>query len=233
MRFNVERLHAQIERQGILCTWYKSIRCPCIMQNEGHPIDGCALCEGYGYVWHDPVDISVLFHGFVINREYSEEGVSEPGIAQITVPAHKIVNGALNDIVIGQYDKFKIMDNGHIRKHSDIFKKGDTYLGGVSTEKLSSHDIISVQYCRDLNTIYAFGTSFTIIVDGNGDLRKVNWIAGKPQPATGSFYSIEYSARPEFVVVDLPAQSRAEGNIKLPYRITLQKLQEFKGQQKE
>jgi len=213
---HANRLRAKILRHGSNVSWNKGIRCPC-MSDTGSPDVTCSLCLGTGYYFFGT---SYTMKAIIANedRKYmiSRFGLGMPKTVSITIP-HKTYDSSGNtvDVIMGEIDKFLLLDDVFLQETDQIFVKGETH-GGVSTEMVRHRGIVSVTALLDETREYTEDTDFEIANDSQGRARIINWLPGGNAPTDGERYTIKYTYRPEFLASNQLAKQRTDRGQKMP-----------------
>jgi len=201
---------------GWLARWYRAAKCPCYQAATGGPRRSCDACRGTGYVYADPVD-GIFTMRADEKQRYPMEGEHTAGTLRISVPAQLLDKSvrpfgyAVNPIYgIGEND-LVILLQSKTRQH-DLLVKGDR-------DKLRYTLVESVIEVFALvdgeKTTYASPSDYSLSDDA-----EIVWVEGQG-PDADTQYSVQYWARPEYIVREELAAERIHGGDQLPKVLTL------------
>lgn len=180
-----------IADKGYSVTWEKAVLCPNVMGSGLAPRDhviNCPICDGFGFVYVDPIDTAMLMQGIKLNQSFFAYGRWDMGNMLVT---------AEPEFNINYWDRLTLK-NGVSR-----FTERITRTPGSTTDKLK-YKPLCVLYCAWVNrggvlTEFASDVAFRITADG----ASIEWLDVNNQPDDGSVFSIDYEYRPRYVVMDM------------------------------
>jgi hypothetical protein len=180
-----------IADKGYDVCWEKAVLCPNVTGNGLSPRDhviGCPVCSsGNGFVYVDPIKTSMLMQGIKLSQSFYAYGRWDMGNMLVT---------AEPEYALDYFDRLTLM-NGIAR-----FTQRITRVPGTPSDvfKYSPLCVDYVGWVDRTGALVKFqqGVDFTITADESG----ITW-GGASQPDTGSIYSVGYTYRPRYVVLDL------------------------------
>ena len=179
-----------IADKGYCVTWEKAVLCPNVPGTGLSPRDhaiGCPICGGFGFIYVRPCETAMLMQGIKLNQSFYAYGRWDMGNMFVT---------AEPGFLLSQFDRLTLK-NGISRFTERVVRQS-----GATTDVLK-YGPLCVEYVAWVDrtkTLVEFqdGVDFEASVDGTG----VTWF-GDNQPDAGSFYSVSYTFRPRYVVLDL------------------------------
>ena len=176
-----------IADKGYNVRWEKAILCPNVPGTGLSPRDhvmGCTVCGGVGFVYVDPCTTSMLMQGIKLNQSFYAYGRWDMGNMLVT---------AEPGLALDYFDRLTLM-NGISRFTERIVRQPDT------TDDVFKYSPLCVDYVAWVDRTGALVT-FEVDVDFVLNADGITW--GANQPDAGSFYSIGYTYRPRYIVLDL------------------------------
>lgn len=173
-----------IEQKGYSVVWEKASKCPCIPdEGSAQPDFNCKLCHGKGWYWFDQKEIQGIMTNFNETLRYNQTGEIAKGTSYFTtLPENKI----------GFWDRVTHLHSSV--RHSEVITKGNH--GAKDLLKFQPEDIV---HCRTINKTYLENVDFIF----NKLSYDIEWITNGSEPVTGERYSIEYTMRPRWIVIDI------------------------------
>lgn len=213
-RFNPFYFADMAEHRGWRFAWYKAIKCPCVSKYEGGAKKDCAVCGGSGSVYSNAVEGKATVGTVNEKRTWQIFGELREGDMTIAIPYHVLSRKtrpfrySVNPMYdIGENDMVVLLDS-EIRCNAMV-----AFAAGAK-----------VRHQRPVRVIQA-----VVIVNGqkqeippaevglNGNV--IDWhVAGIP---ANTPVSIQYTARPEYLVRGELAAEKRPGNVRLPRRLLL------------
>ncbi len=176
-----------IADKGYNVTWEKAVMCPNrpaggLAPND-HAID-CKLCDfGLGFLYVDPIETQMLMQGMKLNQSFFAHGRWDMGNMMVTAePEYNIT----------YWDRLTLA-NGISRFNECVMRTQRSTTDTLKYAPLSVDYITWVDRDGQLATIEPAEVTYEDNV--------ITW-AGS-QPDAGTFYSISYTFRPRYVVLDL------------------------------
>lgn len=177
-----------IADKGYSVCWEKAILCPNVPGTGLSPRDhalGCTVCDGRGFVYIDPYSTAMLMQGIRLNQSFYAYGRWDTGNMMVT---------AEPGLVLDYFDRLTIT-NGVSR-----FTERLTRQPGTASD-LFKYSPLCVDYVAWVDrtgalAVFQSGDDFTMTDTG------ITWV-GTNQPDATSFYSVGYTFRPRYVVMDL------------------------------
>ncbi len=170
--------------------WEKAVLCPNVPGNGLAPRDhaiNCQVCDnGLGFVYVNPICTRMLMQGIKLNQSFYAYGRWDMGNMLVTAePEHNI----------NYWDRLTIQ-NGVGRFTERLVRQP----GATSDKcKYSPLCVDYVAWVDRTGTLVTFGDdSRSISADGTS----IEWFDDN-QPDAGSWYSVSYTFRPRYVVLDL------------------------------
>jgi hypothetical protein len=193
--FNREAFTKLLADKGYAVRWQKAAICPNRMRggglgNRDHALN-CKVCEnGLGWIYFQEVDTQMLMTGMGVDHSYYAYGRWEGGNIAVT---------ALPDYRLNYFDRL-ILKNGIGRFHELMRRQPATLQDRTKYTPLCVENLSWVDRSGVLQT-FREDTHFTIV---NGF---INWL-GLARPDDGTYFSISYEYRPQYVITDLIHQHR-------------------------
>lgn len=176
-----------IADKGYKVTWEKAILCPNVPGTGLSPRDhvmNCQVCEGRGFVYVQPCETAMLMQGIKLNQSFYAYGRWDMGNMMVT---------AEPGFVLDYFDRLTIL-NGISRFTQRLVRQPDV------TSDVFKYSPLCVDYVAWVDrsgslVVFENDADFTVSATG------ITWSAN--QPDAGSFYSVGYTYRPRYVVLDL------------------------------
>lgn len=180
-----------IADKGYKVCWEKAILCPNVPGTGLSPRDhvmGCTVCDGRGFIYVQPCQTSMLMQGIKLNQSFYAYGRWDMGNMLVT---------AEPGFALDYFDRITLKD-GVSRFTERVVRQPSVALDVLKYNPLC---IEYIAWVSRTNTLVSFvvDDDFIVSADGSG----VTWLAGANQPDAGSFYSIGYTYRPQYIVLDL------------------------------
>lgn len=216
--FDVEAFRVQVWNQGMTVLWEQYTMCPCGQRLDnygtvamdftalgptkltGEPKTTCVTCSGKGYILRDPQQIKALvFAQAMQSRRFGTNGDMDSGACRATfLPENKPSDG----------DRITLLDSVHVVREK-AFRRGNTqalrFPVATQVQDLQSGNTpVSVLTIlrAGLNNVtdpvpLVQGTDFTVDAQG-----RIVWstATGNRAPVEGAQFSVEYYAKPRYVV---------------------------------
>lgn len=216
--FDVEAFRVQVWNQGMTVLWEQFTMCPCGQRVDnfgavamgfaplgpthltGEAKTSCATCGGKGYLLRDPQQIKALvFAQSLQNKRFGPNGDMDSGASRATfLPENKPSDG----------DRITLLNSVHVLREKH-FRKGNVQalrfpIASQVQELQSGNAAVSVLTILRASlagvtdaTPLVLGTDFT--VDSAG---RIVWstASGNRAPVENAQFSVEYYARPRYVV---------------------------------
>lgn len=179
-----------IADKGYRVCWEKAILCPNVPGTGLSPRDhvmGCTVCGGGGFLYVDPRETAMLMQGIKLNQSFYAYGRWDMGNMMVT---------AEPEFTLDYFDRLTLL-NGTSRFTERIVRQPGTTLDVLKYSPLCLDYIAWVNRSGALS-VFQRDVDFDISVDGTS----VSWI-GANQPDARSVYSVGYTYRPRYVVLDL------------------------------
>ena len=196
--------YQHIEDHGIPCEWYRAVVCPCHDSRTGAPDPSCSCRDDYGFKYMDPIKLKVLSTGNNWSKMLSMGFVPNSGTVNLTFNQgpDDCENGeggripAYGDRIILTEQVFCVSDEAPLTK-------GGEFKPGISSEILRFRRATNLVFVTDQTKAYGINRDVVLAKDSAGNMRRIEWLAGRPAPAENTRYSVRYLARPEFLVQDV------------------------------
>lgn len=178
--------------KGYAVTWEKAVPCPNVMSvgltPRDHPAT-CPFCDGREFLYVSPQETRMLMQGIKLDQAFYAYGSWNMGSMMVT---------ALPEFRLSYYDRLTLT-NGVSRFAERVMRQPN-----ATTDKLK-YTPLTIEYVAWVNRSKALvefvdGTNFQAV---DGDLE---WLTGAPDPE--SYYTISYTYRPRYVVLDLTHHHR-------------------------
>lgn len=174
--------------KGYDVCWEKAAFCPNRPPDGLAPKDhdiNCTLCEGTGFIYFDPVPTRMLVQTVKLNESFYAYGRWDAGSAMVT---------ALPEFRLNYWDRLTL-GNGVARFQELVRRQpeGDDLL---KYEPLSIEYVAWVNRSKEL-VIFTKDEHFAL-VDGS-----LHWYEGVVHPDANDYYTVAYSYRPRYIVLDL------------------------------
>lgn len=196
------------EAKSDIVKQYRSILCPC-GGNPAQSLNTCVLCGGTGRIYPDPPVIKKVILSRVEQSapELVAQGIAVAGDLIMSEPIGDNIPAEQFDIIIPQW--------GGMPFDGQIVQRGSGNIDNLYYQAVSIDKCISVDSAAGTITNYIPNVDFTY--SGN----TITWLTSN-RPATGSYYSVRYTALFEYVVFE-PALVRRERNTNIGARALLRK----------
>lgn len=176
--FNVKAFERLLDQKGLCFKWEKATVCFC-SREDGTTDAACTACLGYGWLYFDPIDITVVVTTLKDTIAFSDQGVQGNwilGKVSITSPAKHNLS---------YKDRLTSRD-------SQITYSQLLFMG--SKERLR-YDALEIVFLSSELQIFISGVDYTI-VDGN-----INWLPNK-KPPDGTAVTIRYITNPSYIILE-------------------------------
>lgn len=191
--FDRDAFTAALANKGYAVTWEKAAYCPnrgAISRRE-HKIN-CTLCDGSGFVYFDATDTRMLMTSMNLNQSFNAFGRWDSGTQMVT---------ALPEMRLHPYDKLTLL-NGVVRFQELLRRQPGTLRDRPKYTPLCIEYLSWVD--RD-GALATFEEDVDFTIDSSGFLV---WSTQVRRPDDNQLYSIAYTYRPQYVVVELMHQHR-------------------------
>lgn len=225
LQMNALKFTDMISKRGMPVKWERAQKCTCWDEYAGQPSTTCKACNGFGYIYDEPVyEDQVLVMSLILNKEFTQIGEYKMGDCIATIPELKKVKNTETGLWeypknplydIGEFDKITLMSTEF--RSTDVLIKGQS-MYGREADTLRNPDVTQILRVLKADpitgdiTVYSKDINFT--VDGN----KINWITGL---ADGEKYSVMYYHRPIYLVYTQLPQSRDQDGQHFPKKVVL------------
>jgi len=182
--FDTQKIYRTIRQMGYPVKWEKASDCPCLSKGgSGQPDFNCPLCRGKGRYWFDPIFIQGIMTNVSEEVRYNQTGEIIAGLNYFTtLPENKL---SIWDKISNEYSQIR---------YSEIIEKKEH-----NVKDRLRFKPITISSLRTVSEVYQKGIDFTVDTEGY-----VNWEGGGLEPNRGERYSVDYTTRPSWLVVDLP-----------------------------
>jgi hypothetical protein len=178
-----------IADKGYEVLWEKAVLCPNLPIGNLAPRDhaiNCKVCDnGLGFIYVDPICTPMLMQGIRLNQSFYAYGRWDMGNMMVT---------AEPEFNINYWDRLTIQ-NGLSRFTERLVRESGT------TSDKCKYSPLCIDYIGWVNRSGALtkfsSDSYSISADGTS----IIWTSD--QPDAGCWYSVSYSFRPRYVVLDL------------------------------
>lgn len=204
-----------LRSHGEPAIWWRSEICPCVGAASDNANYTHELCQGLGWIWSNPVELTVsgLNDSTKILKNYF--GTQDPGSLAGTVPTFA-PDG--QRVLVGVNDRFFFPRR---TERQDLRKvKGDGDPNSATAEILWGQGVQQVISCRDLVRTYTFGVDFTITAAPAGSI--IEWLEDGDAPSRGAVYTISFEIAPWYFVGAV--KFRAQAGNRLPQYLMLNKV---------
>ena len=193
-----------IKNRGVRWCHQKAVACPNITDiNIQNHDPNCKKCEN-GLLYFDPMEIHGVLQANKLERMYEIQGVWDVGEAVVTFSAYtddKDGNPGMGDPVsLQHFDRVTCLD--YEFRWQELIECSPT---GIDRLR---YPALSVQTLQTTDKVYYIDQDFVITAEGH-----IKWIGKMPKHDQlndrGQVYTISYSARPVFIVVQLLHEIRA------------------------
>ena len=184
---DVKKFDQLILTHGARIVLYKTLLCPNtkLGDNGLHEI-GCTICNR-GFIDRAPVETWAFFSNQNLNKQFSRDGVWDDQSAQVTF---------LSGVGANYFGRVELLDHS-----MDFFERLQRQNGTLDRLRYSA---IKVDVLVDKNGIeYDEGTHFQLTSTGD-----IEWIHATDVPTIGTPYSVYYSCRKTFRVLQAMHQNR-------------------------
>lgn len=164
-------------QKGARINWYKALMCSCAVNNKtGQPDQNCPYCDGFGFIYQNPVETTVYAQSIATLPEFMVAGYAQFGELLITPK---------NEISMSVYDRIEFLDFAIIHTHSVLRRSGNT--------DLNRYYIINPEFVFYEGIYYQFGIDFNV----NG--KQIIWITPN-RPPENAQYTIRYTTHPVYLL---------------------------------
>lgn len=186
-----------LEQHGKFVIWRKAILCPDVNETTGQCDMNCALCDGSGFIYIDPIDIRAQVFQFDKNsRIFEKFGMWVEGQAQITVePKYRL----------GYRDSIELKDA--LMPFNELIKKGNRrgrrskLPDGVDSARYRIASVVRVVYDAS-DSLVMLEENYHFKIDKNG---WIEWtVQGNALVPDGEYVSVRYDFHPVYIVISHP-----------------------------
>lgn len=194
-----------IRNRGLRWKHEKGAICPAVKDLETLEHDpNCRKCEN-GYLFFNPVEVMGTFESNKLEKMYEIQGTWTVGEAITTFASY--LDGPNGEPGLGAMVDFQQGDKLTCLDYSFTWQELVEY-SLLGTDRLR-YPALHVDFLADTERTYALNTDFEITPEGN-----IKWVSGnRPKyladRSKGSVYTVVYSARPIFYVVQIMHEIRA------------------------
>lgn len=202
--FREHELLRVIEQHGLTVTWRKAMVCVCFDVEMGREDMSCALCNGSGFFYVDPIEIQALFTGGRGARYRTgdeKQGAVQTMDRNVTVrPNHRI----------GHWDSLTMHDS--VTQFAEAITKGNRrgvkrkLPDGVDSCRYRVADIEAMMY-RETATSPLMALQRNV----HYQITDEGWIEWKGQGRAipeGALITVRYLFHPVWIITDHPYASR-------------------------
>jgi len=176
--FNVHAFETLLDQKGLCFTWEKATICFCARE-DGTTEPSCEACFGNGFLYFDPIDITVVVTTLKDTKAFGDMGAHGTwilGKVSITSPARH--NLSFKDRLTAL--------------NSQITYSQLLFMGSKETLRYKA---LEITFLASEAQVFVLNTDFTI-VDG-----AVNFLPGK-KPVDGTAVTIRYIANPSYIILE-------------------------------
>lgn len=176
--FNVKAFENLLDQKGLCFSWEKATICFCARQ-DGTTDPSCEQCLGFGWLYFDPQDITVVVTTLRDIKAFTDLGVQGSwilGKVSITSPSKN--NLSFKDRLTS--------------RDSQITYSQLLFMG---TKERLRYEAIEIIYLASEAQIYVSGVDY-VLEDG-----AIVWLPSK-KPPDGTAVTIRYTAHPSYIILE-------------------------------
>jgi hypothetical protein len=193
VEFNRDDFTRLLRSKGYSVNWQQATFCPNRPRGglapKDHSID-CKVCDGSGFLHFDECTTQMLMTGMSLNQNYFAYGRFDVGQVMVT---------ALPTVRLHEWDRL-VLNNGVARFHEIVLRQPET-----NADRLK-YNILAVQHVAWMDrsgVLRRFHQDRDFLLREN----RLVWTAAfLPDPL--DYYTVAYTYRPRYVVMDLVHQHR-------------------------
>lgn len=189
--FDVEAFKAVLEQKGYRARWERWVPCPCVRTESAHPKIRCPVCYGRGDVFIDPLECRVEMTSLGQQKEFQNFSAWNIGSASLTVLD--------NNRFLNYRDRFTLLDS--LSSHAEYRQRSSDVSSVTDFLQYFPVDMVYVTRMNDAETALITlvnGTDYTILSTG-----AIQWLSTANVPTPGAWYSLVYTYRPTYQVLEL------------------------------
>lgn len=192
--FDRDEFTAVLYDKGYKVLWEKATLCPnrpaTGLAPRDHDID-CRICDGTGFLFFSSRETRMLVTGVRIDQMYYAFGRWDAGQIMVT---------ALPEERVHYWDRLTLL-NGVSRFHELVRRQP-----GTQSDKLK-YTPLCLEHVSRIDRVGALQT-YSINEECQARLGNLEWLTTSGLPDDGAYYSVAYTYRPRYVVLDLMHQHR-------------------------
>jgi len=192
--FDRDAFTSMLSQKGYSVLWKKAAFCPNRAKADPHPKAhdiNCTFCDGSGFVYYAETATQMLVQGVHLNESFYAYGRWDVGQVMVT---------ALPEQALNYWDSI-VLQNGIARFHEIVRRQPGTSSDTLKYEPL---EILYVACKSRAGTLISYDVGCSVqITDG-----KLEWMISTGLPDDNEYYSVAYTYRPRYIVLDLLHQHR-------------------------
>lgn len=200
VQFDVDEFDAQIRAHGVPLQHYRAMRCPVGLADVGdqrRPHDHHEGCSN-GFIYTLAGGVTGLFTSNSKQKRHDDQGVQEPGTAQLSLPRF-YDDDETQEVLVAPFDRIYFADEAVTTSHWEVVTHNATGADRLSRPAIKVQDLVDWRGAR-----YAEGSAFAVVGG------KLAWkTRPEPQPDGGpAVYTVRYTYRPYWYVQSMSHDAR-------------------------